>query len=222
MTQTHHKTDAELKSAVVDELEWVPDVDATRIGVSVNDGAVTLAGEVSSYPEKRNAERAALRVQGVTAVADEITVHSAWSAVTDTDVAREAGEALDRSVEVPPGAVQAVVRAGTVTLSGTVTWRFQRVAAERAVRGLRGVLAVHNDIALAERPVATDIKKAINSALVRNAQIDSNHVDVTILPSGVVTLRGTVQSAAERRQAEHAAWAGAGVTTVQNLLRIES
>jgi osmotically-inducible protein OsmY len=101
MTQTLHRTDAQLKAAVTAELAWTPLVNETNIGVAVNDGAVTLSGEVDTYPEKRDAEHAAFRVHGVTAVAEEITVRNTGLGVNDTDIAREASEALERSVVVP-------------------------------------------------------------------------------------------------------------------------
>jgi osmotically-inducible protein OsmY len=136
MTRAQRRPDAELKAAVVDELQWTPGVDSTYIGVSVTDGAVTLSGEVESYPEKSLAEKAVQRVRGVTAIAEEITVRDTWGAA-DTDIAREAGEALQRSVDVPD-TVRATVHGRVVTLSGVVEWQYQRAAAARAVRHLKG------------------------------------------------------------------------------------
>jgi osmotically-inducible protein OsmY len=219
MTMSTRHTDSDLRTAVADELSWTAGVDATHVGVSVNGGAVTLSGEVNSYPEKRLAERAALRVRGVSAVADEITVRLPGEGINDTDIARDVGEALQRAVDVPP-TVSAVVHDHAVTLSGTATWQYQREAAERAVRYLRGVTAVHDEVALRPSVAPADVKRKITSALVRNAQLDANGVEVETAPGGVVTLRGAVRSWAERRQAEHAAWAAPGVVTVVNELRI--
>jgi osmotically-inducible protein OsmY len=219
MTQTQYKTDHELKIAIEEELDWTPAVKADRVGVAVNDGAVTLSGEVESYPEKHAAVQAALRVRGVTAIADEIVVESPWGSLQDADIAREAGARLDRSVVVPADAVKATVHDHIVTLSGTVPWQYQREAAQHAVAELRGVREVRNSIILKPPTVvsASSAKSKITSALVRNAQLDANRIQVKV-DGQQVELTGVVSSWAERRQAEKAAWSAPGVTKVSNHL----
>ena len=101
MTSTQHATDHDLKTAIVDELEWTPAVTADHVGVAFNNGAVTLSGEVESFPEKHAAVQAALRVRGVTAIADEIVVDNVGHARPDADIALEAADSLDRSEVVP-------------------------------------------------------------------------------------------------------------------------
>lgn len=220
MTQTLRRSDADLKAAVVAELGWTGGVDSAHVGVAVTDGAVTLSGEVASYPEKLLACKAAQRVLGVTAIAQGITVRSARGPVNDTDLAREAGEALDRAVDVP-GSVKVAVHGNVVTLSGAVDRQFQREAAERAVRYVKGVTGIFNLLTI--RPVAmvAGAKAAITAAFVRNARLDSRHLTVTIDGGGRATLEGTVRSWAESRQAEHACWAAPGVVDVINDLRVE-
>jgi osmotically-inducible protein OsmY len=221
MTQTLHKTDHELKIAIDGELEWAPNVKADRVGVSVHDGAVTLSGQVDSYPEKEAAVRAALRVRGVAAVADEILVEHIWGPRDDTDIAREAGAALERSVVVPQNAVKATVHGHVVTLTGSVPWRYQREAARHAVSGLPGVTGVLDQVVITPTVTisAAKAKSKITSALVRNAQLDANRITVAVHGSEV-TLMGTVSSWAERRQAEHAAWSAPGVTAVRNQIKV--
>ncbi|KUL41257.1 BON domain-containing protein [Actinoplanes awajinensis] len=221
MTQTLHRTDEQLKAAVTDELKWsTPGVSDTNVGVAVNHGAVTLSGEVESWPEKQLAEHAALRVRGVTAVAEDITVRNSWSGINDTDIAREAGEAFARSVTVPAETVTATVHKHVITLNGEVAWHYQREAAEEAVRHLKGVLQVFNAITL--KPVAspTDVKAVINAALARTAQAEGRDITVNVNHAGHVMLEGTVHSWAERREVERAAWSAPGVTDLTNALEI--
>ena len=219
MTPAFANTDPELKIAVIDELEWTPSVDSTHIGVAVEHGAVTLSGEVDTYPQRRLAEQAALRVRGVTAVAEEVRVKNNWSARTDTDIAGEVIEALARAIDLPANSVKAVVRSQHITLSGEVTWNFQREAAERAVRYVRGVFGISNDIKISPAVSTTGLKSAITAALVRNAQLEGKDIGVTD-NGGHVTLTGNVHSFSERRQAASAAWAGPGVKGVTNRLQI--
>ncbi|MBN9096674.1 MAG: BON domain-containing protein [Pseudonocardia sp.] len=219
MTSTPSGPDADLKSAVVQELEWTPGVDSTHIGVSVDGGAVTLSGEVATYPEKLLAANAVQRVHGVTAIAQEITVR-VTGGTNDSDIAREAGEALRRAVDVPES-VQASVHDHVVTLSGVVDSRHQWVAAERTVHRTRGVTGVLNLVRIRPVAMASGVEAAITAAFVRHARIDSRDVTVTTAAGGLVTLEGTVRSWAESQDAEEACWAAAGVTEVSNRLLIE-
>lgn len=220
MTQTMTVTDTNLKALVADELRWTPAVDATKIGVAVNGGAVTLSGTVPSYPEKVLAGKAALRVRGVSALAQELTVHSEWARTDDADIAGEVVDALRRSVDVP-SSVQATVAQHAVTLTGEVEWHFQRVAATHAVRSLRGVTGVVDAMTIRPRVHAGDVRHEITQALARNAALEGSHISVVVVSEGTVRLDGTVRFWAERHQAEHAAWAAAGVHSVINHLRIE-
>jgi osmotically-inducible protein OsmY len=184
--------------------------------------AVTLSGEVDSYPERRWAEEAVMRVHGVTAIAEEISVRSKWHATNDTDIAREAGEALDRAVDLPEGAITATVHDHVVTLSGHVPWNHQRDAASRAVRYLKGVANVQNAITIRPTVSASGVKSAITAALVRSAQFEGSDVSVTADSAGVVTLNGTVHSWSERQSAQQAAWFAPSVTSVTNDLLIQN
>jgi osmotically-inducible protein OsmY len=222
MTQTLHRTDAQLKDAVTDELRWLPSVDSTHIGVAVNHGAITLSGEVESYPEKILAEKAVLRIRGVTAIAEEITVRSSWNGPNDADIAREAGEALERAVDIPHGMVTASVHEHEITLTGHLPWHYQREAASRAVRYLKGVTNVFNLISIKSTVSPAGIKTAIGAALVRGAQLENYHTTVTADDAGIVTLQGQVHSWTERQAAEHAAWSAPGVTDVLNQIRIQN
>lgn len=214
-------TDHQLKTAIIDELEWAPEVDADHVGVGLTDGAVTLSGEVTSYPEKQAAVAAALRVRGVTAVADALVVRHPWGLREDADIARDAGAVLDRSTSLPPGSVKAEVHDQVVTLTGALPWQYQRLAAVRAVSALRGVADVRNLIALNSNhevsPAAAEAD--VVAALQRNERLDARHV-VVVVHGSVITLTGDVPSWGARHEAELAAWCTPGVTQVEDRLQI--
>jgi osmotically-inducible protein OsmY len=221
MAQAAHRTDTQLKTAVNEELAWTPGLYEALIHVAVKHSAVTLSGKVKTFPEKRLAEHAALRVRGVTAVTDEILVHGSRPDVDDADLASQATEALDRAVNVPAGAVTATIHDHTITLVGQVPWQFQREAAEHSVRYLKGVTNVFNSITIRPTESVPDMKAAITAALVRSAQGEGRNTTVTVDASGAVALDGVVHSWSDRRDAEHVAWSAPGVTDVTNRLSVK-
>lgn len=210
-------SDRDVQVLVEDELAWSPDVNAARIGVSVVDGTVSLAGEVETYAERLAAKRAARRVRGVRAIVDNVTVHpKSKTPVTETDIAKEVKRALNAAANIPE-AVQAEVDGHNVTLTGEVDWDYQRTAAKRAVQYLRGVYTVNSLMTLKSRPSAADAEERIRSALVRSAQLDAQGIHVQV-DGGKVVLTGTVASWAERHQAANTAWSSPHVSDVDNRL----
>ena len=214
------KTDSQLQQDVMAELKWEPAVHAEQIGVEVKNGIVTLAGEVSSYTEKWNAERAAQRVNGVKALAVEMKVKlSEFGKRTDADIAESAKNILGWTSSLPADAVKVLVEGGWLTLSGDVEWQYQRQAATDNVRYLLGVTGVSDQIGIKPALSATLVKSDIEAALKRRAAADAKEISVAVSGSDV-TLRGTVHSWAERDLATTSAWGTPGVRNVVDKLTL--
>jgi osmotically-inducible protein OsmY len=216
--------DQTLRAMVMAELEWEPSVDAAHIGVAAKNGVVTLTGFVDSYPAKAAAERAASRVRGVRAIAEEIEVRLPNDQKhADDEIAERALHILAWDVEVPHERIKVKVEHGMVTLEGEVAYQFQRSAAEADVRRLGGVRGVLNLIRVVQpagpRPDPALIRERIERALHRNAALEAAGLTVDV-EGGRATLRGSVKTWWERDVAESAAWAAPGVSQVHNEIEV--
>lgn len=210
------RTDSELRTDVVAELNWDPRIRDEDIATSVKEGVVTLAGIVDTYAQRYAAERAVGRVNGVRAIVNDLTVKLPGALErSDADLAHAAVNALKWNIQVPNERIRVKVANGWVMLEGEVDRYFQKAEAERAVRYLTGVKGVSNLIVLRSAPAPADIKQRIRASINRHAEMDADHITVETSGSKV-TLRGTVRSIAERRDAELATWNAPGVTSVEN------
>ena len=219
--RTMSKSDTQLKQDIENELLWDPMVNAAQIGVTVDKGAVSLLGAVDTYAQKWAAEDATKRVFGVRTVAQDLTVRIlADHQRSDSEIAVAVQHALKWDVFTPK-AVTARVHDSAVTLEGSVTWNFEREAAEQAVRNLTGVVAVHNFIALSIQASATAVKGKVEAALQRQATKDAKSIKVDA-SGGKVTLTGHASSWQSISDAANAAWAAPGVTEVIDEIKMRT
>jgi len=211
--------DRQLQEAVLAEFAWEPRIDAAHIGVTAEDGVITLMGHVANYFQRHSAERAASRVKGVKGVVQqlEVRLHSTAKR-SDEELAHAAINHLAGDVSLPRDAIKVSVEKGWVTLSGEVEWHFQKDAAARNLRSLYGLIGISNDMTIKSRPDVTDIGANIDRALHRS-WFDPDMITVTSI-GGKVKLTGTVHNLGERRTAGMMAWGSLGTTEVENDLII--
>ena len=210
----------ELEQSVADELAWDPKIDSSTIVVSADGGTITLRGTVGSFRQKREAQKAAERVHGVSFVENDLTVRILTEhRKEDAELRRDVLQALTLDAMVPK-TVDASVRDGFVTLTGTTDWQYQRDEAEFVAGNVPGVGGVENDVFLTSpTPYPEDVEDSIKRAFQRNAKVDADNVGVETL-NGTAILTGTVRSWAERDSAVDAAWAAPGVTDVEDRLHV--
>jgi osmotically-inducible protein OsmY len=215
------RSDYDIKRDVEDELRSDPDIDPTDVAVAVKDGVVTLAGFVRSFRQKRITEEDVKRVAGVIGVANNIEVRlPIIHRRPDPEIARDVVEAIKRDLPFSWDSIKVIVEDGWVTLEGEVEWQYQGKWAEKAVWNVRGVKGITNDIKVRPQVPPVDIKRKIEEALRRAAEIDASRISVETNGSEVI-LRGTVRAWAEREEAERAAWRAPGVSHVDNRIRVE-
>lgn len=211
------KSNQELQTDVQKAITWEPLLNAAQIGVTAEDGIVTLTGTVDSYAKKLEAEDAAKNVAGVKAVVEkiEIKLYSSLDKRDDNEIASEVVNAFKWHWEIPSDRIKVKVEDGWVTLEGELIWNYQKQATVKAVKNLFGVKGVTNSIKIKSEIYNTIEEEAIKDALCRNWALDANNIEVGVT-GNTVTLSGTVISAYQKAEAEKIAWKAPGVWHVEN------
>lgn len=216
------KTDVQLKKDVLDELEWDPSLNATRIGVAVDHGVVLLTGHLDTFGEKDAVEKAVRRVAGVKAMAVELDVKlEPKHQRSDTEIAAAIETAFKWHALIPEDRIQVKVEKGWVSLTGEVDWHYQRHNAEMVVRPVTGVLGVNNKLTIRAREASSYVTQRIRDALTRHAEEEAKNIEVAV-EAGTANLRGKVGTLAERAAAQAAAWSAPGISRVVNELQVAS
>jgi osmotically-inducible protein OsmY len=215
------KTDFQLQADVLAEIAADVGSASSNIAVAARDGVVTLGGETESLAKRLAVVRAASRVHGVRAVADNIFVRlPAEHRRTDADLAQTVVSALMWDTEVPDKTVKARVQDQWVWLVGEADYQYQRVAAENAVQNIAGIKGVTNLVRLRKHPAGPELKSGIERALARNAILARHEIDVAV-NEGKATLTGAVGTWRQRMHAEEVARTPLGVSEVENLLELD-
>src|SRR5579864_5949634 len=215
------KTDANIRADVENELRWDPSLDEKGILIKVENGVVSLQGSVPHFSDRWTAEQVTKRVAGVRAIANDIQVKLPnTGGRLDSDIAAAAANALKWHFALESSGIQVIVKQGWITLSGHVSYGYQKSIAEDVVRQLIGAKGIFNDIEVRPDVKAKDVKQKIQSAFQRQASLDAKDIRVKVDDSAVI-LQGTVHSWREKDDAAIAAWAAPGVTKVENKLQVQ-
>jgi osmotically-inducible protein OsmY len=196
----------DIRAAVEDELIFDPLVDSSDIRVENMGGDVALNGTVPSYPQYLEAAAAGRRVVGVTSVRNHLeVVLPPGDERDDSLLTTTANNALELDITVPD-TVEATVRDGNITLTGTVRYGYERTAAESRVAALMGVRNVRDDIEISWDADPVDVTLSVQDALDRNALIPDDSDVMVDTDGNAVTLTGHVRTWAEHDAVLDAAW----------------
>ncbi len=211
--QTEAPTDAQIADAIADEFEQDTVIPENNLDVDVEDGTATLGGTVSNLLAKERAARIAETVRGVVSVLNTVLVRPR-EPVDDTAISENVRIALIADPAVEKSDLDVQVSGGKVSLSGTVSsWQEKQLALKvaKAVKGVREVASeidVDYDVDRTDAEIDAEVRRALNW----NALVDDGLIVVQV-DDAVVSLKGTVGSAAEKTEAITTAWV-AGVEEV--------
>lgn len=215
------KTNADLQKDVYAAIKWEPSLDPAEIGVTANDGVVTLTGVVNSYIKKSKAEDIAKTVTGVKVVVENIHIKlSSLGKKNDNEIAAEILKALEWNWDVLHEKITVKVEGGWVTLDGEMEWNYQKDDITKCVSKLDGVTEITNNIIIKSGSHDEIEQKDIESAIDRNWSTNDEDIQVQV-SSTAVTLTGKVDSLYQKDVAEKIVWKTPGVLSVNNELVVE-
>jgi osmotically-inducible protein OsmY len=240
------KSDEKVAQAIEDAMKYDPRVSPFEIEASVDDGVVTLTGEVNTVRAKRAAARNARNTMGVWRVKNRIRVSA--STPTDAQIEQNIENALLRNPTVDRYEIYVSVIDGEAILTGTVDTFYEKAEAEDIASVTYGVTEVNNNLTVEDAydPLTYDpyveeyypyeydwynvpdepttksdweITEDINDELQWSPYVEADEVLVSV-NNGVATLTGEVDTWNERRAATENAYDG-GATIVENNLSVE-
>jgi osmotically-inducible protein OsmY len=214
------KSDIDFQNEILDELAWDSRIPDASIAVNVCKGIATLTGHLDTYAEKIAVKSAAEKVLGLHTLILNISVtppkiHQR----TDTEIAAAIEHVFSWSTPVPREKVKIAVNDGWIILDGELDWNFERRAVEKLIRPLKGIVGITNNISLKSHVIPQSISNRIKETLHRQVSQKTPNIDIYI-DGSIITLRGQVQSLAEKNAMEGATWSAPGVSKVNSQLTI--
>ncbi len=228
---TPDRQDEDLKKDIESELFINPVTESFEIDVTVNDGRVSLDGEVESYQERMIAEHVVKGIKGVTSLDNNIGFEVVEDR-PDYEIQNDVVYALENDIRVGDALIDVDVNNGKVKLSGTVGSLAERSQAISLAwtSGVASVNAEDLDVEFwardklirkekyAER-TDEEIMEAVESAFRINPRINRNEIEI-MAEDGMITLSGIVDNLAAKNSAEENAENIIGVHSVNNLIKV--
>src|SRR6056297_225480 len=220
------RTDSLIKEDIEDQLRADTRVSNYDVDVTVENGVVTLMGEVSSYRAKNSAGDNAWTVQGVIDVINNLTVQ--YNTITeavpeDVDIASNVKDSLVWDPDVEATDIKVFAKNKVVTLEGTVDSLWKKHVAEDIAWNHKGVLDVKNKLVVVPQTDVTDEAAARNiiESIDRKMIADINDIDVKV-ENGKAILNGSVGDTVDWESVYNSAYYTGGIKEIEDNLTIEA